>query len=185
MFYVLLALYIVVGLGLLVGLFALIMHTIGKGLDPQHVLVCSIRLNQPPEAVFDTIADAPGWTTWDPGVTRVEALPDEKGKPACRMVLGHNSMRLVTTRAERPRLIERTVRDEGKRLMFSGSWLHEFKPDGPGCTVTLTERGTIHVPIARAMARKLADPAMYLKRHLKRLGTKFGETPTIQNSPAA
>ena len=43
----------------------------------------------------------------------------------------------------------------------------------------LTERGVIHVPLARAMARKLADPAMYLKRHFKQLAEHFGEEAVI------
>ena len=35
------------------------------------------------------------------------------------------------------------------------------------------------VPLARAMARKLADPAMYLKRHFKQLAKHFGEEAVI------
>ena len=68
--------------------------------------------------------------------------------------------------------------------MFSGSWLHEVAPDGGGCVITLTERGTIHVPMARAMARKLADPAMYLKRHFKQLAKHFGEAAVISDESA-
>lgn len=181
LFYLYVALSIIAGIAILVATFAFVMHTIGKGMDPSHVLVNSMRLKQPPQAVFEAVSNAAGWPAWDPGVTRVETLPTENGNPTCRMVMGHNSMHLVTTRSEAPRLLERVVRDEGKRLMFSGTWLHEITPDSAGgCVVKLTEHGTIHIPLPRAMARKLADPAMFLKRHLRRLAAKFGEEAKIE-----
>jgi hypothetical protein len=184
MFYLYLILGIIGSLVVLTGLFGLIMHFVGKGMNPDHELACTMRLNQSPLAVYDAISDAASWPSWDPGVRKVEILPSENGQPACRMFIGNNAMRLVTTRAEPPFILERTVRDEGKRLVFSGSWRHQITPAGDGastgCTITLTERGTIHIPIARAMARKLADPAMYLKRHLKRLAAKFGEEAKIE-----
>jgi hypothetical protein len=179
MFYVYLIGGIIIGLGVLVALFAFIMHTIGSGMDPNHVFVCRMRLNQRAEKVFALLADAEGWKSWDPGVTRVETLPPVDGKPACRMTIGRNAMNLVTTRHEPPRVLERTIQDTGARPMFSGSWLHEIASDGDGCVITLTERGVIHVPLARAMARKLADPAMYLKRHFKQLAKHFGEEAVI------
>lgn len=182
MFYVYLVGSIVLGIGLIVGLFAFVMHTIGKGMDPNHVLICTLRLKQSPQAVFALLADAEGWPKWDSGVKKVEALPPIEGRPACRMTIGHNAMILVTTRNEPPRVLERSISDSGSKPMFTGSWLHEISADGEGCLITLTERGTIHVAIARAMARKLADPATYLKRHLKQLAKHYGEAPSITDA---
>jgi hypothetical protein len=172
------------GFLVVLALVILVLHSLGKSMDPNHVLVCRVQINQSPEAVFTLLADAHGWPKWDPGVKRVESLPPIDGKPACRMMIGHNAMDLVTSREEPPRVLERIILETGKRPMFSGTWRHDLSPAqagaSPGCVVTLTENGKIHIPFARVMARKFADPAMYLKRHLKRLAAHFGENPTIE-----
>ncbi len=156
-------------------LFLVVMYLIGRSMDEKHSISCAIRLRQAPEAVFAAIDEVLGWPEWDPGVASVTRLPDDNGREACRMMIGRNPMELVTTRREPPRLLERTIRDTGKHQMFSGSWRHEITPADQGCLVRLTEDGAIHMALPRAMARLLADPAMYLKRHLRRLATKFGE----------
>jgi len=160
--------------------FVFVLYLVGRGMDPNHEYTCTMSLAQPAERVFATIDDVAKWPSWDKGVARVEMLPPTDGKETCRMLIGRNPMVLVTTRREPPRLLERTIQDVGKHQMFSGSWLHEITPGaGGGCTVRLTERGTIHMALPRAMARKLADPAMYLKRHLKVLASSFGEEARI------
>ncbi len=174
-----LALGILGGLVVLLGLFLLVMYAVGARMEPNHEFSCTLRLRQPAEAVFAAVDDVAGWPSWDKGVARVEMLPPTDGRETCRMHMGHNPMVLVTTRREPPRVLERTMEDAGKHRMFSGSWLHEIAPEGAGCVVKLTERGTIHMAIPRAMARKLADPRMYLKRHLKVLAAKFGEEARI------
>lgn len=174
------AFYVVLGLAVFLVLLVFVLYLIGKGMDPKHEWSCRMRLRQPVEQVFALIEDVSGWPGWDPGVTRVEVLPPTNGNPTCRMWIGRNPMLLVTTRTQAPQFLERTIEDTGKDPMFSGSWLHELSSLGTNlCEVKLTERGTIHSPLARAMARKLADPRMYLKRHLRRVAEKFGEQAEI------
>ena len=95
--------------------------------------------------------------------------------------MGRNAMVLVTARSEPPRTLVRTIADEAK--FFSGDWTFDLAPDGAGTRLTLTEHGRVHVAMPRAMMRYLpfiADPAMYLRRHLGRLAERFGEEPRIE-----
>ncbi len=171
------------GLVLLLALLALVLHLIGSSLPAEHRLVCTLRLNQPPDPVYALIADLNAWPTWDTGVTGVDTLPSRNGHDCIRMRMGRNRMILERTRNEPPRIHEMTIADEGAGI-FSGAWLHEITPDGSGRLVTLTETARIGPTIPRAMARTLADPALYLKRHFKRIAAHFGETPRIERLPS-
>jgi hypothetical protein len=90
-------------------------------------------------------------------------------------------MVLVTTRSEPPALLVRTIADEAK--FFSGDWTYALAPDGAGTALLLTEHGRVHVAVPRAMMHYMpfiADPSLYLRRHLERLAAKFGETPRME-----
>lgn len=168
----------IVGLLVLAGL---VLWLLGRGLPPGHVVSATLRLGRPVEEVWGVLADTAGVPAWDKGVDRVERLPDREGRETWRWTMGRNSMVLETTRSEAPRLLVRTIADEAK--FFSGDWTYELSPVGNGCTVELTEHGRVHVAIPRAMMRYLpavADPAMYLKRHLERLAGRFGEAPRVE-----
>lgn len=159
----------------------LVLHVVGSRMDPDHEFACTLRLKRPPEEVFRVLDDVAAWPSWDRGVAKVEMLPPTEGRETCRMHIGGNAMILETTRREPPRVLERTIRDAGKHRFFSGSWLHEVSPDGAGCAVRVTERGTIHMAIPRFLARRLSDPRTYLKRHLRVLAAKFGEEPRFED----
>jgi uncharacterized protein YndB with AHSA1/START domain len=174
-------LWIPIGLvGALVVL-GVVLCLLGRGLPEGHVVSATLRLARPPAEVFAALADTAGVPSWDKGVDRVERLPDRDGHEAWRWTMGRNAMVLVTTRSEAPSVLVRTIADEAK--FFSGDWTYAVRPDGAGCAVELTEHGRVHVALPRAMMRYmpfLADPAMYLKRHLVRLAGKFGEAPRIE-----
>ena len=171
-------LYGVGGLVALLVLFGLVMYIIGRGMPEEARVSVTMRLNQPAEKVYAVIADPLSWPTWDPGVDKVEQIPMADGGFKVRMTMGRNVMTLLRTRHEPPHLLEMTIQDEGANI-FSGSWRHEISAEGDGCVVKLTEDGKIRPPMFRAMARKLFDPAMYLKRHFRRLAAKFGEEPRV------
>lgn len=167
--------------GGLVGLlaaFAAVMYLIGRGMSPGHRHTCVLRLRQPAEAVYEAIADVRAWPAWDRGVNRVEVEVDAAGVLRGTMFMGRNVMGIEATRIEPPRLHEIHVEDLGAKI-FSGTWRYEITSTDDGCEVRLTEEGEIHAAVPRAMARKLADPRMYLKRHLRVLARKFGEPAKI------
>lgn len=162
----------------------LVLWLLGRGLPEGHEIAATIRLGRPPAEVWAVLADSAGIPSWDLGVDRVERLPDRDGHEAWRWTMGRNTMVLVTTRSEAPRLLVRTIADEAK--FFSGNWTYALSADGAGCALELTEHGRVHVTIPRAMMRYLpavADPSTYLRRHLERLAAKFGEAPRIEVGP--
>ncbi len=162
-------------------LLGLVLWLLGRSLPEGHVMSATLRLARPPAEVFAAVADSAAIPSWDKGVQRVERLADRGGKEAWRWTMGRNAMILVTTRSEPPSLLVRTIGDESE--FFSGDWTYEFRADGTGTALVLTEHGRIHVAIPRAMMRYmpfLADPSMYLRRHLARLAEKFGEAPRIE-----
>jgi uncharacterized protein YndB with AHSA1/START domain len=164
-----------------VALLLLVLHLLGKGLPEAHVMSVTLRLAKPREEVFAALADVPGIPSWDKGVDRVERLADHDGHEVWRWSMGRNVMTLETTRSEAPAVLVRTIADQAK--MFSGDWTYELSAEGSGCALLLTEHGNVHVAIPRAMMKYLpaiADPSMYLKRHLERLAAKFGEAPRIE-----
>jgi len=173
--------YVFGSLALLIAILAFVLHQIGSSLPAEHQHTCTLRLKQSPESVYALIAGLESWPKWDTGVTGIDVLPQRNGHDCIRMHLGRNRMVLERTRHEPPSVHEMTIADEGAN-MFSGQWLHEIKRDGPGCVVTLTEKGTIGPTIPRAIARKFADPTMYLKRHLKMVAKHFGEEPRIETA---
>ena len=67
------ALYIVVGLGGLVGLVAVIGLTLPKGHRASKVATYAA----PPDVVFAAISDVARYAEWRPDVKRVELLPDD------------------------------------------------------------------------------------------------------------
>jgi uncharacterized protein YndB with AHSA1/START domain len=176
-----LLLWILLGLVGAFMLLVVVLHLLGKRLPEGHVISATLRLARTPEEVFAVLVDTSAIPSWDPGVTRVERLPDREGKETWRWTMGRNRMVLTTTRSEPPRTLARAIADEAK--FFSGTWTYEISREGSGCAVLLTEHGRVHVAIPRAAMHYLsflADPSMYLKRHLTRLADRFGESPRIE-----
>ena len=162
-------------------LLAAALWLLGRRLPPGHEVSATLRLSRPAQEAWAALADTAAIPSWDRGVDRVERLPDREGREAWRWTMGRNAMVLETTRSEPPRLLVRTIADEAK--FFDGDWTWEVAPEGAGCAVRLTEHGRVHVAIPRAMMRYLpflADPALYLRRHLVRLAGRFGEAPRIE-----
>lgn len=179
MFWVWIILIAVGGLIAALAVFLGVMYLIGRSLPVGHVNTCVLTINQPIEKVYETIADVPAWPTWDPGVNRVE----ETAGPADgvfrgKMFMGRNVMGVESRRVSPPMRHEITVEDLAAKI-FTGVWRYELTPTANGCTVKLVEDGKIHSPIPRAMARKIADPKLYMKRHLKMIAKKFGEPANV------
>lgn len=162
----------------------LVMAHLGKKLPPQHTMTCTMPLSgADAEQVYAAVVDVESWPQWAKGVNRVEML-ERSGEPRFRMFMGRNRMLCRLRAARRPRSLEVHVEDERAKI-FSGVWTYQFVPEPSGVRVELTEVGTIHSALPRYMARKLADPAMYLKRHLRHLAAKFGQEGRISQAPAA
>ena len=97
--------------------------------------------------------------------------------------MGRNSFVLETTEFQPPVRMVRTIADDHKH--FSGSWEYVLAPDGEGTRLTLTERGRVNSPFARAMMSYMKMETYYLRKHLVSLAGKFGEVARIEQKAGA
>jgi Polyketide cyclase / dehydrase and lipid transport len=170
-------LWILTGLACLIALALLAMWLIGRTIPIGHVTAASIDLRQPPEVVWDLLDDVASYPSWS-RISKVERLPDQDGHAVWRQHFGRNSVVTHITASRKPAIIEHTIADDAQ--YFSGLWIYELLPREGGCTLTLTERGEIHVAIPRFMMKHVVDPAQYLRGQLRSIAEKFGETPAIR-----
>lgn len=164
---VLLAVTGLVGLVVLVG-----------ALSPRaHQVACRVHLTQSPPAVFAAITDLAGLSSWRPGLSRVEPLPDQQGRRCYRE---HTSFGPMDLRVEElvpdRRYVTRIVTPKSP---FGGTWTWRLEPRGGGTDVTVTENGEVHNLVFRALARFVFGHTATLRSVLKALGENFGELVEI------
>lgn len=138
----------------------------------------AISLKQPPEAVFDAVADVQKMSAWNRSVEKVEPLPPIDGKEATRQTFkGNLQMTIVTSESRPPSHLVRTMGDaEGP---FVGSWTYAITPEKGGSQVVLTEQSQVRNPVTRLMMR-LFGATKYMDEHLQDLAVHFGETAAIR-----
>jgi len=173
----LIAVWIGLGVVLLLAVFLVLAYVLGSRLPEEHVATMSLRLNQRPDAVWGLIADVEKHPSWSPGVNRVERKPDRNGHEAWQQTMGRNSFVLETTEKRAPEggrggVLLRTITDNNGPFM--GSWRYEVAPDGGGTRLRLTEAGRVKSPIPRYIMHLMGE-TMYLKSHLKAVAKRFNE----------
>ena len=164
--WVLIALGVIVGLILLIGL-------VGMLIPKSHIASRKARFNQTPETVWDTITDFQGQTSWRTSLTRVEHLPDRDGNAVWReMSKRTGPLTMMITTSDPPhRMVGQIVDNKS----FGGTWTYEIVPTDRGCELTITENGEIYNPIFRVFARFVFGYTTTMETYMKQLGTKFGE----------
>jgi hypothetical protein len=147
------ALYIVVGLGGLIGLVAVIGLMLPKGHRASKTSIFAAST----DAVFTVLSDVARYAEWRPDVKRIELLPDDGGR---RMFKEHGTNGVVTFRIEQAVPASRLlIRIADPSLPFGGTWTHELKPAAAGGTeLTTTEDGEVYNPIFRFMSKFFFSP---------------------------
>ena len=164
--------WILIGLGLIVGLILLVV-VVGMFIPKSHVASRKARFNQPPEIVFDAITDFQEQTDWRTGLARIERLPDREGNAVWRETSKRTGpLTMMVTTSEPPQRLVTQIVDNRS---FGGSWTYEITSTDSGCELTITERGEIYNPIFRVFARFVFGYTATMETYLKQLGTKFGE----------
>jgi hypothetical protein len=148
---------------------------IGSRLPQSHVARGSILLNQPPAAVWATITDFPGQTSWRKDLKSAELVEDAPDGALWRETTD-DALLLRTTESTAPTRLVRTIADT--TLPFGGRWIYEIEAEGPGTRVTVTEEGEVYNPIFRLLSR-FFDTRATLRTYLTALGAHFGETVTL------
>jgi len=164
-------LWIVGGLVALVAVVAIV----GMALPRNHTASRTMRLKEPPEAVWKAITDYAAMPQWRSEVKKIERMPDANGHEVWKEYNSAGEMPLETIEAVAPR---RLVRKIGAGLPFGGKWTYELTPDGTGTLLKITEDGEVYNVIFRAVG-KFMDPAASMTTFLTGLAKKFGEEPAF------
>ena len=167
--WILIALLVVGGLAVLVGVIA----AIGAMLPRGHVATRSASYRQTPEAVFRTISDFAGAAAWRRDLERVELLESATGLPRFREHGRHGAITMEVLASEPARRL--VVRIADASLPFGGRWIYELEPSAEGTRLTITEEGEVYNPIFRFMARYVFGHTATLEEYLRALGSEFGE----------
>ena len=160
--------------GGLVGLVAVV-ALVGMMLPQNHTASRTLRLKQPPEAVWKTITDYGTMPQWRSELKKIERMPDANGHEVWKEYNSAGEMPLETIEADAPR---RLVRKIGAGLPFGGGWVYELTPDGAGTQLKITENGEVYNPIFRVVG-KFMDQTASMTTFLTGLAKKFGEDPAF------
>jgi len=164
----------VLGVAGLLVLVVLIICAIGYMLPKSHVASASARFAAPPDSIWASLTDVPAFPTWRPGLSRVEALPDENGQRGWRELGKHDAVTYRVVESVPPRRLVTRIADQG--LPYGGSWTYELTPDGSGTRLTITEHGEVYNPIFRFVSRFVLGHTSTMTGVLRALGAKYGET---------
>jgi hypothetical protein len=164
--WVLIAVAVIVGLGLLV-------FVIGALLPTAHVATIEAEYGAPAERVFDTIADVQGGVAWRTGVEQVEVL-SAPGEPL--RWREKSSFGTLTFRREEYMPPSRLIgRIDDTSQGFGGRWIYEVTPHGERTMLRITEEGEVYNPVFRFMSRYVFGHYRTLEQYARDLGRHFGE----------
>jgi uncharacterized protein YndB with AHSA1/START domain len=153
---------------------------IGMAIPEKHTATRSAKIPAPPAEVWKVISNPDAFPAWRPDVKRVERLADQNGSPSWREFDAHGqSIPFVVEESSPPSLLVTRITDPN--LPFGGTWTFEIQPSGSGSTVRITERGEIHNPVFRFVARFFMGYDATMDQYLKALSTRFGDTAAAGN----
>jgi uncharacterized protein YndB with AHSA1/START domain len=147
------------------------LHLWGRTLPPEHEASRSVHVAAAPADVFALLADVRAIPRWRKTVRSVQTIA-ETPRVRFRERGAQGTLELEIEQSVAPsRLVLRTA--PVRRMIFSGTWTFELDLDGDGTRVTLTERGTVHAPIARLFAAYALGHATHVERTLAALTAHF------------
>jgi hypothetical protein len=155
---------------------------VGLALPADHEATQRAVYNQDPDLMWSLVSDFESWPTWNSAVTSVRR-GDDRDEYAVWIFSGdRGEMPSMLTEWEPPHMLVTAI-PEDAGLGFSGSWTYVIEPQGDGASVTITERGTIHRPVARFLALFLGKRAA-MNAFLLDLADYLGEdvTPASHDS---
>jgi uncharacterized protein YndB with AHSA1/START domain len=165
-------------LGALLAAFIVLVIFYGAMLPEEHAFLRAVQLAQPPEPVYQTIADLAGHAGWRPDVRGFQPLGVQNGKETWRYTDGQGVLMRVTIEEAHPpkRLLLHYV-DEGG--IADVRWDLTVGAIPGGCLVSVHERGRISGSFFRGM-NKLFGNTKYADSLLRNLARKFGQQAVIQ-----
>lgn len=153
-------------------MFAALLIVPGLMIPAEHVSKRNIHLEASPDEVWNALTDFEQLPTWRSGIKRVEV--DRTGEPM--QIVEHGEDRAMTFKVvafEPNTLLKTAIADPD--LPFSGTWTWELEPDGKGCSLTVTEHGTVKSAAMRTVTALLVDPADTQDQYLRELADHFDD----------
>jgi uncharacterized protein YndB with AHSA1/START domain len=160
------------GVGALI-LLVVVMVAVGAMVPVEHVASVEARYEEPPEEVWQAVADYRSYADWRSGVDRVEEHTFEDGDRGWVELGADGPLPLAIVESSPPRRL--VVRIATDALPFGGTWTYELEPDNGGTRVRITENGTVSNLLFRFMARFVFGYTATMEAYLVDLGAKFGE----------
>jgi hypothetical protein len=167
-----LVIWIVVALGIIVGLIALIGSRLPKG----HTVTRTARVRLPPDALYTLLSDVDRYRTWRSDVKRLERLPDREGRPSWIEETSSGKIPMYFERMERPSLLVSRIADA--TLPFGGTWTYRITRADDGSDLSITEDGEVYNPIFRFMSRYVFGQTATIDAFLKHLQARATQGPS-------
>lgn len=160
-------LVLIVGVVLIVGLLTPADHQASR----------TLRVKQPPDAVWVAINDHANEHTWRDDVASVTSAGERNGKPVWQEnYKDGNTLQLMTTESRQPNRMVREIAEEGP---FSGRWEIDIEPITGGSSVKITEIGKVSNPFFRFVSKYIIGHTYQMEKYLSNLAKRFGEQPEI------
>lgn len=153
---------VVIIIGVLL-LLIVLMYLIGRTMPVAHTVSLSKKLNAPRDTVWKMISDIDTYSNWR-GV-KVEKLTDTSWNEE---ISGDMVLMEIVEKVRGERFVTQ-ISKQNKRMAFGGSWVFEFKSDGEGTLLTVTENGEVYNPIFKFMSKYIFGHTATMKQYLKKL----------------
>jgi uncharacterized protein YndB with AHSA1/START domain len=130
-----------------------------------------------PEALYAVLAGPPDWRT---GVKSFGILPEQDGRKRWWEEDSHHQKVTYELVEDKPpaRMVTRIA---DRSLPFGGAWTFEIASvEGGGSDLRIHEDGEVYNVIFRFMARFIFGYTASIEGYLRDLGTKFGESVSIE-----
>ncbi|MEQ9401056.1 MAG: SRPBCC family protein [Longimicrobiales bacterium] len=143
----------------------------GVSVPRDHTATVTDTIAAPLDSVWAVVTAPSGFPSWRSGVSSVEVLPPEMGRPRWRESGSDGTLTLEATAWSPPTRFVTRIADEG--LPFGGTWVYELAPVGVGTRVTLTENGQIYSPFYRFVAQFFLGYEATMRTYLDDLHRRF------------
>jgi uncharacterized protein YndB with AHSA1/START domain len=162
---------IIAGLALLVGIVALI----GSRLPKSHVASRSVLLRQSPQEVYAVVRDFESAPRWRSDLKRIEVETRPGGPVYFREEAKHGTVNYELLEDVPAQRMVTRIRDTD--LGYSGQWTYLFTPENGGTRVTIREDGEVSNVIFRFMSRYVFGQTSTIDSYLSSLAKHFASAP--------
>src|SRR5690348_8930259 len=164
--------YVLIAIGVLAAL-VLCVVLIGWTLPKHHRVTVGRVYVGTPAALFALINDVRAYPSWRTGLTKVDVLPDERGRLRWRETTkGNGPITYVMEEAVPNQKLVARIADTN--LPFGGAWTYELTPVGTNAVaLSITEDGDVYNPIFRFVSRFIMGHTATIERYLDDVEKRF------------